>query len=100
MSGHETHCRAVRPEAVAGYEELRRHVLENETGDRGELGLVLFIREGMMSWARAWSDSMKESQRKPMDRVDSPKVPAALYGEVVMILAQMVLGTSRMEVTP
>ena len=83
--------------APAGYEGLRRAVLEGGGGER-ERGFALLIRQGMAGWIRAWS-----ACAGPARPADGPRlgtglaVPAGVRGEVTHLLVTMALGVTREE---
>lgn len=85
--------------ATAGYEGLRRAVLEG--GGEREFGFALFIRHGMAGWMRAWS-----ACAGPVRTPDGPvrgtgiAVPAGVRGEVTHLLVTMALGATREETHP
>jgi hypothetical protein len=74
------------------YEGLRRAALGSAWETGRELGLALFVRQGMTSWMQAWSKwGIREaavSQIKKSPEGD-PLIP--LNREAVMILASMAL---------
>lgn len=80
-------------ELIAHYEDLRRYVL----GEYGTLqsgsGLTLFLQQGMTAWLRACSQCappVAAPAQKPAAALGI--VPAGLQGEVVRIVAAMLLG--------
>ena len=86
--------------ATAGYESLRRAVLEGGGGER-ELGFALLIRRGMAGWIRAWSACAVPARPAagPM-RGTGIAVPAGVRGEVTHLLVTMALGATREETHP
>jgi len=86
--------------ATAGYEGLRRAVLEGGGGER-ELGFALLIRQGMAGWIRAWS-----ACAVPAHPPEGPglgtgiAVPAGVRREVTHLLVTMALGATREETHP
>ena len=86
--------------ATAGYESLRRAVLEGGGGER-ELGFALLIRRGMAGWIRAWSACPVPAcpAAGPM-RGTGIAVPAGVRGEVTHLLVTMALGVTREETHP
>lgn len=82
--------------ATAGYEGLRRAVLEG--GGERELGFALVIRQGMAGWIRAWS-ACAVPARPPEGSVlgTGLGVPAGMRGEVTHLLVTMALGATREE---
>ena len=85
--------------ATAGYEGLRRAVLEG--GGERELGFALFIRHGMAGWMRAWS-ACAVPARTPDGPVRGTgiAVAAGVRGEVTHLLVTMALGATREETHP
>ena len=86
--------------ATAGYESLRRAVLEGGGGER-ELGFALLIRQGMAGWIRAWSAGPAPA-RPAAGPMLGPgiAVPAGVRGEVTHLLVTMALGLTREETHP
>ncbi len=82
--------------ATAGYEGLRRAVLEG--GGARERGFALVIRQGMAGWIRAWS-ACAVPARAPEQPVAGTGVvvPAGVRGEVTHLLVTMALGATRAE---
>jgi hypothetical protein len=85
--------------ATAGYESLRRAVLEG--GGERERGFALLLRQGMTGWIRAWS-ACAAPARTPEGPVHGPgiAVPAGVRGEVTHLLVTMALGATREETHP
>ena len=86
--------------ATAGYEGLRRAVLEGGGGER-EQGFALLIRQGMAGWIRAWS-ACAVPARTPEGPVlgTGIVVPAGVRGEVTHLLVTMAIGATREETHP
>ncbi len=82
--------------ATAGYEGLRRAVLEG--GGERERGFVLLIRQGMAGWIRAWSACAVPARTPdgPVPGTDIA-VSAGVRGEVTHLLVTMALGATREE---
>lgn len=74
------------------YERLRLAVHNHGIGHR--LGLALFLRAGTKAWLDGWSEcgTDPDRQRARAKGVAAPALPNALDGEVVRVLASMVLG--------
>ena len=73
---------------TARYEELRQEVTLRVV-HRG-FGLVLFLREGMVSWMKAYSEAVSE----PLSRSDPSTLPPLSWdtrAEATSILATMAL---------
>ena len=85
--------------ATAGYESLRRAILEG--GGEREFGFALFIRQGMAGWMRAWS-ACAVPARTPDGPGLGPRigVPAGVRGEVTHLLVTMALSANREEARP
>lgn len=86
--------------ATAGYEGLRRAVLEGGGGER-ERGFALVIRHGMAGWIRAWSACavLAPTPAGPLLGTGIA-VPAGVRGEVTHLLVTMALGATREETHP
>jgi hypothetical protein len=78
---------------VDRYEELRTQVLCRHGRAGGGLGLALFLRQGMKGWLEGWSRGVAAGPAKAPNRsrLGEGMVPWDLRGEVVGILAGMVL---------
>ena len=78
---------------TARYEELRRQALGYTGSCRPGLGLVLFRRQGMVSWIHAWPVCGASSTSEKACAMDWPKPSTAFdtRAEVVVVLASMVL---------
>lgn len=76
------------------YEDLRDEALRTfiHEGRKGQ-GLALFIREGMASWAEAWTHCIfPHFQDKEKGPGYSPQdLPVDLRGQVVILLTNMAL---------
>lgn len=79
-----------RPSAatVASYERLRRHCLEPWPGVEGELGLSVFLRHGMLAWARACAPVPSAVRTRPAP-LDAARVPAALRNGIIDVMVTM-----------
>jgi hypothetical protein len=77
---------------AAQYEQLRSDALR-AAGGGGGLGLVLFLRQGMLPWMRAASRCT--SERPP---VSSPPpraeaiLPLEIRSQITLVLAAMIVG--------
>jgi len=90
-AGGDAPCRET---LVARYEELRRDArAEPGSGPRSH-GLALFLRQGMAAWMRAWVECQAVAPGEARSAADGtgPALPRVLGPEVVMVLAEMVLG--------
>jgi len=78
---------------TARYEELRRQALGYTASCSPGLGLVLFQRQGMVSWIRAWPVCGSSSGSEKACAMDLLKPSTAFdtRAEVVALLASMVL---------
>lgn len=86
--------------ATAGYEGLRRAVLESGGGER-ERGFALLIRQGMAGWIRAWSACVVLGGTPEGPVLGTGiVVPAGVRGEVTRLLVTMALGATREETHP
>ena len=81
--------------ATAGYEGLRRAVLEG--GGERERGLALVIRRGMAEWMRAWSACAAPARTADRGLGTGIAVPAGVRDEVTHLLVTMALGATREE---
>jgi hypothetical protein len=74
---------------VAGYEDLRQQALDGGASRQG-LGMVLFLRQGMVAWMMAW---LEANSPAPQEKRLWPgvRVPENQRSEVVAILAAMAL---------
>lgn len=73
---------------VAGYEELRRHVLSGHGGT----GLAVLVRRGMREWMNTYSLCAAPLSTKARIPTEGELViPQGLRAEVVLILAGMLL---------
>lgn len=79
---------------MARYEELRRDGLAGSGATPRSHGLALFLRHGMAAWMRAWTEcqAMAAGQERRAAEGGVVAVPRVLGSEVVMVLAEMVLG--------
>jgi len=77
------------PAMVAGYEDLRRQALDSGVYHQG-LGMVLFLRQGMVAWMKAWIESKAPA---PQEQMPSPglRVPENHRSEIIVIMAAMAL---------
>ncbi len=71
-----------------GYEVLRQQVLRNAL--EPTLGLGIFLRQGMVTWMKAYSLCVPTLPPLP-PRCDYSGIPASLVGEITTILAGIVL---------
>lgn len=83
---------------VSCYERLRRRALGAPDGEDRGLGLALLVRQGMKSWMQAWSQYVTRESAMSATKTDIEAVSSIRSsGEVVVILASMVLGRHRQE---
>jgi hypothetical protein len=80
-------------EMVAHYEQLRGDALDPANQLAAAPGRVLFLRQGMAGWIRAWSACMDQSHARtnPVP-VTSPPLSQGLRAQLAIILAGMILG--------
>ena len=82
------------------YEQLRSNAVE--CGLEVGMGMSLFLRRGFVGWLDVWSEISHEDSRRqeiPVETVACDfKLPDSVCGEVVGILAGMVLNRLRQEV--
>jgi hypothetical protein len=75
---------------AAQYEQLRSDAL-SPAGSHGRgLGLILFLRQGMLSWMRA--ASRYTSHRQPPSPRPVTILPLQIRGQIIMVLAAMIMG--------
>lgn len=77
------------PALVAGYEDLRRQALDGGAYHQG-LGMVLFLRQGMVAWMMAWLESNSPAPQAQKPR-HGGRIPENHRSEIVGILAAMAL---------
>lgn len=72
------------------YEQLRSDALHCPGGDG--YGLVLFLRQGMLSWMRAASGCMSERrpQSSPLPS-DASILPLEIRSQITIVLAAMIV---------
>ena len=80
---------------VGRYEILRQVVLSGRPYQRW--GLALLIHRGLAAWMQAWSKIESSEQDLPVTQIPLPDqngltMPDSIHGQMVMALAQMVLG--------
>lgn len=80
---------------VGRYEILRQVVLSGRPYQRW--GLALLIHRGLAAWMQAWSKIESSEQDLPVTQILLPDqngltMPDLIHGQIVMALAQMVLG--------
>jgi len=86
----------------ARYEELRDDVVNSYLKNaRKSQGLVLLLRQGMIGWLKAWSkcsppECTVEDRRQEYAYQD---LPYDLRAQVVILLTNMALNTSREVIT-
>ncbi len=73
-----------------GYEILRQHVLSNAGRPDPAPGLGIFLRQGMVTWMKAYSLCSPTLPFPPPCTGDA-EVPAGLVGEITTILTGIVL---------
>jgi hypothetical protein len=85
---------------VAHYEQLRSDALSYSAGGRGHgLGMIVFLRQGMLSWMRAWSRYSGGSlSPSPPPAQGDTTVPVEIRSQITTILAAMIVGQQPQEV--
>lgn len=83
----------IAPDLAAHYEQLRSEILSCPVGCRQGLGLVVFLRQGMLSWMRAWSRCASSSQPRPsaLPRTETT-LPLEIRDQITTVLAAMIVG--------
>jgi len=84
----------------AAYESLRKQMVEPGAYTQWELGLAVLKGRGLATWIDTWWSYASPVVSGGADR-ETPEtvVPAGVQGEVVMLLAGMVLHTVSIGVT-
>ena len=78
----------------AAYESLRKQMVEPGTYTQWELGLAVMKCRGLAAWIDTWWSYVSPVVSGCADhQVPETVVPAGVQGEVVMLLAGMVLHT-------
>jgi hypothetical protein len=76
---------------AAHYEQLRSEALSCSAGHG--LGLVLFLREGMLAWMRAWCRCAQSPNPEPPPASCRDEIlPPEVRNEITTVLAAMILG--------
>ena len=79
------------PAHIARYEELRRHVVEQQSL-AGRLGLVILLQQGLAAWVEQWS-KMPTPTPAPSSEISRPSLlPDDTSADVINVLAAMALG--------
>ncbi len=79
------------PAHVARYEELRRHVVDQQIL-AGRFGLAVLLRQGLAAWVDQWS-KMPAPTPAPSAEISRPSpLPDDSQAEVINVLAAMALG--------
>jgi hypothetical protein len=74
------------------YESLRLRVLKkDENYTKGNLGLAMFLRQGMLSWINAWHQYAQESFSTNKQSNKPPMLPSNVQSEMTKILANLTL---------
>jgi len=78
---------------TAQYEQLRSDALFSPGVHRCGLGLVLFLRQGMLSWMRATSRCTSNRPPQPSPSPQAATVlPLELRSQITVVLAAMIVG--------
>jgi hypothetical protein len=82
------------------YEELRGLAVTGSPFN-GRLGLVVLLREGLAAWfaLRLVGSDPARTPVQPDRRAQAPLVSDEIHASVVHVLASMVLGSSRTEIS-
>jgi hypothetical protein len=95
-----THGDAAVTRIRAAYESLREQMVEPGPYAQWELGLAVLRCRGLAAWIDAcWSQVSPMVGGGPDHEAAETVVPAGVKGEVVMVLASMVLHTVSVTVT-
>jgi hypothetical protein len=84
---------------ITQYEELRVHAIAHSTGVRS-LGYVLFTRQGMAAWARAWRSYNAEPPTATPNSAAHNPMPLELRAQVAVVLAGIIFNLQRQEGCP
>jgi hypothetical protein len=78
---------------AAQYEQLRSDALLSPDGHGCGPGLVLFLRQGMLSWMRVASryTGNRQPESSPPPRADTI-LPLEIRSQITIILAAMIVG--------
>jgi len=79
--------------AVQSYEALRPDLLQPRATAPGN-GRTLLLRRGMMAWVRERGDALSFTPTPPLPTVPS-QVPSAIAGELVRIMAGLILSRGK-----
>jgi hypothetical protein len=93
-NGSRTDNRAqpIAADLAIQYEQLRSDALHSPGGHDG-LGLVLFLREGMLSWMRAVSRCTGDQQARPSPLARTESIlPLEVRSQITRVLAAMIVG--------
>ena len=82
-------------EMVADYEQLRSDVLDQRRRSVPTPGLVLFLRQGMTAWMRAWASCSRGNKSEPNAPLAAGMLSLSVRTEMTLILAGMILGQQR-----
>jgi len=78
---------------AAQYEQLRSDALRSSSGRGCGLGLVLFLRQGMLPWMRATSRCTNERQPWPSPPPRAGTIlPLEIRDQITIVLAAMIVG--------
>lgn len=78
---------------AAQYEQLRSDALRSSWGYGAGLGLVLFLRQGMLSWMCAASRCAGDRQPRPTPPPRAETVlPPKVRSQIAIVLAAMIVG--------
>jgi hypothetical protein len=90
-------CNIDKSTLNARYEDLRNDVLHSfpEIGKQSQ-GLVLFLRQGMIGWLKAWSKcSPPNTVEEKKEEYVYQDLPVDLHAQVAIVLTNMTLNFCR-----
>jgi hypothetical protein len=79
---------------VTAYETLRSRCLDHRIRRDGGVGLSVFLRQGMLAWARTVRAEPNRLPKPPVPRDSSP-IPATLRAGIIDVMVAMVTSVSR-----
>ena len=76
---------------ISRYEELRRHVMEQQS-QVGRLGLAILLRQGLAAWVDQWSRMPTPTPAPSPEMSWPPILPDDTSANVINVLTAMALG--------